>query len=174
MKKGSRGSAVVIAIVFCGLLAQMAIAYIYTVRTSKNQTSRIDERSRVEFLADGLIELALLKFRLLPSDFYASYDAAFSSAVPVGNRTNEYLANFVADNAFTRQEQVEDSILGNVVYNVQITEMLLHTLATDTRWGVQALEIRAEVSYSTPYVANVTSTVTKVFRVDRTSTAPIN
>jgi len=174
MKVRRRGTAVVIALVFGMLLLQMGIVYINILRSSKPQTSRIDERSRVEFLANGLIELALLKFRFLPTDFYASYDAAFSPAIPVSNRNNAYLRSFIEDPVFTVQEQVEDSLLGNVVYNAQITDMILHTVATSTWWGVQALEIRATVTFTSPEAENVSRTVTKVYRIDRTSTAPVN
>ena len=174
MKAQRRGTAVVIALVFGILLLQMGVVYTSILRSSKTQTGRIDERSRVEFLASGLIELALLKFRFLPSDFYACYDAANSPAIPVANRNNEYLRRFIEDPIFTVNEQVEDSLLGSVVYNAQISDMILHTVATDTRWGVQALEIRATVSFSAPDAENVTRTVTKVYRVDRTSTAPVN
>ncbi|HAE38426.1 MAG TPA: hypothetical protein DCG57_07280 [Candidatus Riflebacteria bacterium] len=169
-----RGTAVVIALVFAILLLQMGVIYTSILRTSKTQTSRIDERSRVEFLANGLIELALLKFRFLPSDFYASYDAALSPTIPAANRSNEYLRSFIDDPVFTIKEQVEDSLLGNVEYNAQISEMILHTVATGTRWGVQALEIRATVAFTGPDAENVTRTVTKVYRVDRSSTAPVN
>jgi hypothetical protein len=174
MKTDRKGTAVVIALVFGILLLQMGVVYTNILRTSKPQTSRIDERSRVEFLANGLIELALLKFRFLPSDFYASYDAAFSAAIPSGNRTDQYLRSFINDPVFTVSEQVQDSLLGNVVYNAQISDMVLHTVATDSRWGVQALEISATVTFSTTDAANVTRTVTKVYRVDRFSTAPLN
>jgi len=174
MQTKRRGTAVVIALVFGMLLLEMGIVYINILRTSKSQTSRIDERSRVEFLANGLIELALLKFRFLPSDFYASYDAAFAPSIPPANRTDTYLRNFINDPIFTVNEQVEDSLLGNVVYNAQITDMILHTVATETRWGVQALEIRATVTFASPDAENVTRTVIKVYRLDRTSTAPVN
>lgn len=169
-----RGTAVVMALIFAILLLQMGVVYTSILRTSKTQTSKIDERSRVEFLANGLIELALLKFRFLPSDFYASYDAANSPAIPLGNRSNEYLRSFIEDPVFTINEQVEDSLLGNVIYNAQISDMILHTVATGTRWGVQALEIRATVTFTSPAAENVTRTVTKVYRVDRSSTAPAN
>lgn len=172
MKKQRRGTAVVIALVFGLLLLQMGVVYTRILRNAKPQTGLIDERSRVEFLANGLIELALLKFRFMPSDFYASYEAAFSPRVPPANRDNTYLRSFIDDPVFTINEQVEDSLLGNVVYNAQISDMILHTVATDTRWGVQALEIRATVTFTAPDAETVTRTVTKVYRVDRTSMAP--
>jgi hypothetical protein len=90
------------------------------------------------------------------------------------NRTDVYLRNFIDDPIFTVQEQVEDSLLGNVIYNAQITDMILHTVATGTWWGVQALEIRATVTFTSPEAENVSRTVTKVYRVDRTSNAPVN
>lgn len=174
MRTQRKGTAVVVALVFGILLLQMGVIYISILRSTKTQTSLVDERSRVEFLASGLIELALLKFRFLPSDFYASYDAAQSPAIPAANRTDVYLRSFIDDPVFTINEQVEDSLLGNVVYNAQISDMIMHTVATDTRWGVQALEIQATVTFTTPAAENVTRTITKVYRVDRTSTAPLN
>ena len=174
MQKRNRGTAIVIALVFGILLLQMAIVYSKIVRTAKPQTSLIDERSRVDFLANGVIEKALLKFRFLPTDFYASHDAARSPLIPAGNRTNAHLDKFIEDAALSQVDTVNDSILGETTYTSRVTGMRLHTVASETRWGIQALEITALVNFTNARNENVNRTVTRVFRVDRFSMAPIN
>lgn len=157
------------ALVFAVVLLQMAVSYSGMLRTAKPQTTLIDERARVEFLANGVIELALLKFQLFPSDFYAACEAA--NGVPAANRTNDYLSSFVNNN-LRIDETVVDSILGSTQYAIQVDEMILHTTASGTRWNRQALEIRASVAFNDASGRPVNRTITRVYEIDRLTNSP--
>lgn len=68
------GMAIVIVLVFTTALLALAGMYISSSRNATPINSRLLERVQMDFLGQGITQLALLKFKQLPSEFYYAYN----------------------------------------------------------------------------------------------------
>ena len=161
MKKNKNGMALVMALVFAAILLQMAIAYSGMTRESKPQTIQLDERAKLDYLARGVTELAVLKFRLFPADYYACWEAYKD----YGN--DSYLKKFTVDaNEFKSLGTFTESIstFNNVAVNIQLATM---TLFTKNKWKTEALLVQAYANYKDQYGRIVEKDAVKIVSAER-------
>lgn len=147
MKNKKNGMALVMSLVFAVILLQMAIAYSGMTRESKPQTIQLDERAKLDYLARGITELAILKFRLFPADYYACWEAYASCTshnISYLNRFTVSAAEFQTLGTFT--ESV--STFNNMAVNIQLATM---TLLTKNKWKTDALLVKAHAYYTDQY-----------------------
>lgn len=155
---GQRGTALVMALVFALLLLQMAISYSGMLRQSKPQTLQLEEGSKFELLAQGLIDKAILKFQLYPGEFYAAWRAA-----QLNNPA--YLNEYVNDaNLRLTEFSTASSSFSETKISVFIASM---ALLTDSRWNQEALRIIASVTYLNQSGKVVDKSVVKIITVKR-------
>jgi len=69
-----RGIAIVIVLVFATALLGLAGVYVRNSREATPINSKILERVQMDFIGQGITQLALLKFKQLPSEFYYAYN----------------------------------------------------------------------------------------------------
>lgn len=74
MRNRKSGIAVVIVLVLTTMLLALAGAYIQQSRQSIPINSKLLERVQADFWGQGVAQLALLKFKQLPSEFYYAYN----------------------------------------------------------------------------------------------------
>ncbi|HAE37056.1 MAG TPA: hypothetical protein DCG57_00275 [Candidatus Riflebacteria bacterium] len=68
------GMAIIIVLVFSTALLALAGMYVSSSRNATPINSRLLERVQMDFLGQGITQLALLKFKQLPSEFYYAYN----------------------------------------------------------------------------------------------------
>ncbi len=74
MNNNRKGIAVVIVLVLTTMLLALAGSYIQRSRTASPINGKVLERVQADFWGQGIAQLALLKFKQLPSDFYFAYN----------------------------------------------------------------------------------------------------
>ncbi len=153
------GAALILALVFAVVLLQMAIAYSSMTRASKPQTIQIDERVKLDYLAHGLTELALLKFQLYPSDFYAACEAAKKGQ-------KQYLNTFTTNAPeFTINNFGESNSSFNAVpINIQLASM---AILTNDKWKTEALYIQAGAAYTDQFGRNISKEAVRLVSLQR-------
>jgi hypothetical protein len=155
------GMALILALVFAVVLLQMALAYSSMTTSSKPQTVQIDERIKLDYLAKGLTEIALLKFQLYPGDFYACWEAAEK-----GDDT--WLKQFTTASSateFTIDNFTESSSsFNNQPIGIQLASMALYT---DNKWDKEALFIQAGAEYTDQYGRNISKSAIRIVSLER-------
>ncbi len=149
-----RGSAVALCLIFATVLLMMGLAYSKQTATSKRQTVQIDERIKLEYLAHGVTELALLKFQLYPADFYACLEASKL------DKNTSYLRDFTtgaSEFRFTGSNAENKSVssFNTTALNLELASM---TILTNNKWNNEVLYIEAVANYTDQYnitIANV-------------------
>ncbi|MFZ5950462.1 MAG: hypothetical protein ACOYXC_07140 [Candidatus Rifleibacteriota bacterium] len=161
MKKLNRrnGMALILALVFAVVLLQMAIAYSSMTKTTKVQTVQIDERIKLDYLAQGLTELALLKFQLYPGDYYACWEA-----FKLGNAN--YLNEFtIGANEFTIANFGDSkSSFNNQQIGIQLASMAIYT---DNKWKTEALFIQAGAEYTDQFGRSISKDAVRIVSIER-------
>jgi len=67
------GMAIVIVLVFTLALLVLGSAYLKTFSTTKPVNPKMLERMQADFFAQGISQIAILKFKRFPADFYHAY-----------------------------------------------------------------------------------------------------
>mgnify|MGYP003431076939 CR=1 FL=1 len=170
MKKSSnikKGSAVALCLVFATVLLMMGLSFSKMTSTSKKQTVQIDERIKLEYLAHGITELALLKFQLYPADFYACMDAANLGEPKhlVSFTTGSPEFQFTGKNS----ENKSASSFNNTAVNLQLASM---TILTNNKWKNEVLYIEALANYNDQYNKNIDKKVTRLVDLNRRNLIP--
>jgi len=161
--QNNKGTALVLALVFAVVLLQLALAYSSMTRNTMPQTVQIDERIKLDHLAQGINELAVLKFQLFQADYYAAWEAA-----GLGNR--QFLNDFTINapeftiNNFT----VSSSSFNAAPIGMQLASM---ALVTDNRWRNEALYIRSIAEYEDQFNRTVSRDAVRILSVDKVSLA---
>ncbi|MBF0408595.1 MAG: hypothetical protein HQM10_14695 [Candidatus Riflebacteria bacterium] len=162
-----RGIALVFALIFATILLQLAIIYSGMLKSSKPQTIMIDDQMRAEFYANGLADLAILKFQMFPGDFYAACEAASSSMSP---SVLDHLTYFIQDPALTIDVDSAASSSFNITpISVKIATM---TLLTQSKWNREALNIKTTIDYTDSYGKEHRKSVDKIVQINRTVVGP--
>ena len=166
-KQFKRGSAVALCLVFATVLLMMGLAFSKLTSTSKKQTIQIDERIKLEYMAQGVTELALLKFQLYPADFYACIEAAQKgkSSYLTEYTTGAPEFQFIGDNAENRSV----SSFNNVAVGLQLASM---TILTNNKWNKEVLYIEAFANYRDQNDKSIDKIVTRLVDLDRRSLIP--
>lgn len=156
-----KGTAIILALVAGTVLLQLAVIFTMQVRNSRPQTDLIDERVRLQFLANGLTEVALLKFQKYPADFYNCWRYREEDAGPLLNyttRANEF-------SLLTADDQPNSSFNQNPI----AIELATMTLATsdDQHWRTEVLLIRTEATYDSRRGRTLTSDSVRTVRTER-------
>lgn len=156
-----KGMALILALVFAVVLLQMAIAYSSMTKNTKSQTIQIDERIKLDYLAQGLTELALLKFQLYPGDYYACWDA-----YKLGKK--EYLEKF-ADPTKATEFNLDGFAASKSSFNEQTINIQLASMSifTDNKWKTEALFIQAVAGYSDQFGRSVSKDAIRIVSVER-------
>lgn len=159
IRNNRKGMALVLALVFAVILLQMAIAYSGMTQGIKTQTVQIDERIKLDYLAQGLTELALLKFQLFPGDYYACWDA-YKLGQP------SYLKEFTTDaSEFTISNFVDSkSSFNEQPIGIQLASMAIYT---DNKWKTEALFIQAGAEYTDQFGRSVSKDAVRIISVQR-------
>ncbi|MFZ2957312.1 MAG: hypothetical protein WA705_10520 [Candidatus Ozemobacteraceae bacterium] len=72
-ERSKAGIALAVVLGFSTTLLVMGMIFLQTNRHSRPVNERIYERTQADFLAQGLVELATLKFKKRPAEFYWAY-----------------------------------------------------------------------------------------------------
>lgn len=154
-----KGMALILALVFAVILLQMAISYSSMIKGSKPQTVQIDERIKLDYLAQGLTELAMLKFQLYPGDFYACWEAQ-----KLGRK--EYLDKFTTGAPEFTIAGFADS---KSTFNAQPIGIQLASMAiiTDNKWNTEALFIQAGAEYTDQYGRAISKDAIRIVSLQR-------
>ena len=164
-----RANALLLSLVFAMILLQLAVSYSGMLKQSHPQSLQIDERVKMDFLAQGLIEKALLKFQLFPADFYAANDATRVASYGA-NATTLYLNNWLTDANLTITNFADaSSSMSNVPMNCVISSM---SLLTNYKWHEEALQARSEASYLSRNQGTVTKEVVRTMQLSRHTNQP--
>lgn len=159
MHNQRKGMALLLALVFAVVLLQMAISYSGMTGQSKPQTVQIDERIKLDYLAHGLTELALLKFQLYPADYYACWEAAQKG-------DDSYLKKFTIEaGEFTITNNSDSkSSFNETPINIQLASM---AILTDNKWKTEALLIQAGAAYTDQYGRNISKDAVRLVSTER-------
>ncbi|HNV70743.1 MAG TPA: hypothetical protein PKO06_13665 [Candidatus Ozemobacteraceae bacterium] len=164
-----RANALLLSLVFAMILLQLAVSYSGLLRQSHPQSQQIDERVKMDFLAQGLIEKAILKFQLFPADFYAAHDATRVASYGA-NATSFYLNNWITDANLSLINFAEaSSTMSNIPMNCVVSSM---SLLTDFKWNREALQARAETTYLSRSQGTVSKEVVRTLQLTRQSNSP--
>lgn len=163
-RTNKKGSAIALALVFATVLLTMGLAYSKMTQTSKTQTYQIDERIRLEYLAQGYCELALLKFQLYPADFYACQEAAKK-----GNNTfllafTTGAPEFSIDESSLAQNKKSWASFNDATIQVQLASM---TILTNQKWNDEILYIEATANYNKLNAVPISKSVTRLVELER-------
>ncbi|MBF0545075.1 MAG: hypothetical protein HQM08_11600 [Candidatus Riflebacteria bacterium] len=90
MKK--RGQAIVVVLGFSVGLLLFALAYLNNISNFQPVNPKFMLRAQVELLAEGISNIAVLKYKELPSDFYYAYEKGIFA--PVSSRNTDALNTF--------------------------------------------------------------------------------
>ena len=163
------GHALILSLVFAAILLQLAISYTGMLKSAHPQNILIDERVKMDFITQGLIEKSILKFQLFPADFYAANDATnVASYGPLV--TSVYLNAFVNDPALSLINFTgANSSISSVTINVSIASM---ALLTRYRWNQEAIRIQALASYMSKSHGNVQKEQVRLIKINRIANHP--
>ncbi|GAB4279265.1 MAG: hypothetical protein Kow0029_23110 [Candidatus Rifleibacteriota bacterium] len=159
LNKSNTGMALIMAIVFSTVLLVMALAYSSMTINTKQQTVQIDERIKLDYLAQGLTELALLKFQLYPGDYYAAWEAhklgVDSYLEKFTTKAPEFtITNFTDSNSSFNAQPI----------GIQIASMAIYT---DNKWKKEALFIQAGAEYTDQYGRAVSKDAIRIVSIER-------
>ena len=70
-----KGMTLVLVLALCFGLLTMAIAYIRVNKQSRPINTRLSESIQADFIGQGVVNLAVLKFKKRPAEFYYAYKA---------------------------------------------------------------------------------------------------
>lgn len=170
--KLKRGSAVALCLIFATVLLTMGLAYSKLTMNTKKQTIQIDERVKLEYIAHGITELALLKFQLYPADFYACLEAASWSANAFGLKNDESpISKFTRSaSEFHIDGDVHSiSSFNTAGVNLVLDEMII---LTNSKWKNEVLSIKASANYRDQNGKLIDKTVTRLVNLNRNSLIP--
>lgn len=172
-RRASKGTAILLALVFGVILLQFAIAYSSMVSQSRPQTDQIDERIRLQYLANGLSEIALLKYQKFPADFYNCwrYQASTSANLEFWQDQTGRLAEFT----HLAPEFKIDAFTGsNSSFNSAPIKLWLVDIRvmTDNPWGVEALQIRSKAEYTGRTGRTINVVTGRTVRTERVTQGP--
>lgn len=154
-----KGMALILALVFAVVLLQMALAYSSMTTATKPQTIQIDERIKLDYLAKGLTELALLKFQLYPGDFYACWEAAEKGNDQWLKTFTTEAPEFTIDNFTESSSSFNDQPIG-----IQLASMALYTR---NKWDKEALFIQAGAEYTDQYGRSISKNAVRIVSLER-------
>ncbi len=160
-----KGSAIAFCLTFATVLLVMGMAFARLTMNNKKQTVQIDERIKLDYLAQGMTELAILKFQLYPADFYACIEASSKY------KKDEYLEKFtVRSEEFTiRNDKNSYSSFNDTGINLQIASF---TIFTENKWKDEVLYVEATANYTDQYGKIINKTVKRVVNLERKSHEP--
>lgn len=163
--KHKKGSAIALCLIFATVLLTMGLAYSKMTQTSKLQTVNIDERIKLDYLAQGMTEKALLKFQLYPADFYACRDAATKCG------DGSYLEQFAQQPEFTvNNDHNSISSFNDTGLNIQLASM---TILTNQKWKNEVLYIDAVAVYTeSQFNRSISKRATRLVQLTRNSLRP--
>ncbi|MBQ2592780.1 MAG: hypothetical protein II567_05820 [Candidatus Riflebacteria bacterium] len=170
-EKLKRGSAVALCLVFATVLLTMGLAYSKLTMNTKKQTIQIDERVKLEYIANGITELALLKFQLYPADFYACLEAASWSASFGADKDDSPITKFTRKAPEFQVDGDTHSVssFNAAGVNLQLDEM---SIITNSKWKNEILSIKASAHYQDQNGKWINKTVTRLVNLNRNSLVP--
>lgn len=168
--KKKKGSILALAIVIASILLVIGLAYSKLVSQTMVPTLTIDEHTRVQYLAEGVCRMVLLKYHKFPTDFYAAWLASSS----------EFLLNF-GENApefqpekFLNTDDQPTSLLAknktghiNDMVRINVASLTLQT-NFDKKWKEDVVTVVTTAKYlsSRGEVMMATSTMSIVVNRD--------
>lgn len=153
--------AIVIVLVFSLTLLVLGSAYIKTFTTTKPVNPKMLERLQADFFAQGIAQIAMLKFKRLPADFYHAYIHAQAGLT---NITPTPLARFHGGN----NTPLQDYRPGGVSIGAPVpvaTYSTIYNMISYKGYNRDALEVRVSVTVGTVqqnYVMTVDASRTRL------------
>lgn len=120
----SRGTALVIVLVFSTVLLTFGLFYLRTVSQSMPINPLQLRRIQADFLAEGIANIAMLKYQELPSDFYYSY---FVGRIATAGANMAPLTTYLGDSILNGNSTI------NTTFADPNSPPLLVTYTTDYR-----------------------------------------
>lgn len=161
--KQKKGSAIAFCLTFATVLLTMGLAYSSLTANNKKQTIQIDERIKLDYLAQGMAELAVLKYQLYPTDFYACMEAS-------ENGDDSYLKKYTMAEEFRiiGDKSSKSSFNENGI-NLEVASF---TILTDNKWTNEVLYVEAFANYFDQFGRDINKRVTRIVDLNRKSLKP--
>ena len=153
--------AIVIVLVFSLTLLVLGSAYIKTFTTTNPVNPKMLERLQADFFAQGIAQIAMLKFKRFPADFYHAYIHAQAGLT---NITPTPLARFHGGN----NTPLQDYRPGGVSIGAPVpvaTYSTIYNMISYKGYNRDALEVRVSVTVGTVqqnYVMTVDASRTRL------------
>lgn len=163
-KSNKKGSALALTVVFAAILLQLALVYSYQVQNTTKSTTQIDGRVRLQYLSDGLAQIALLKFQKFPSDFYSAWEYKDIDDAPLLSYSTS-APEFQADQFDNDLDQPTNIIAKDKRISVRLTNMTLHS--TNRKWDEEILTITTEATQQTLSDADLVTNSTLTVKTSR-------
>lgn len=161
--KSKKGSAIALCLTFATVLLALGLAYSKQTSNNKRQTVQIDERIKLDYLAQGMTELAILKYQLYPADFYACMEAKKYGK-------DEYFNSFtMADEFRIIDDKYSKSSFNETGINLEVASF---SILTDNKWKKEILYIEAYANYLDQFGKDINKTVRRVVDLNRKSLVP--
>ena len=160
-----QGMALLMVLVFATLLATCALGFSKMFQQARPQNQVIDERVKIDFLAQGFVEKALLKYQLFPSDYYAANLARKKGL-------NDPLKSFIEDDpALQVSNFTQASATFPTVQNLSVDVVAIDLLSSWS-YNIDAIRVRAVGTYQNHAGAIVSKDVVRILKVERTCEKP--
>lgn len=155
-----RGMALIMVLVFATLLAMGALAFSKMFQQSRPQNQVIDERVKIDFLAQGYVERALLKYQLFPADFYAA-------AIAQKKGVTAPLKAFIEDDPVLQVTNfAEASATFSTVANLGVDVVAIDLLASWS-YNSDAIRVRAVGTFQNHNGQVVSKDVVRILKTER-------
>lgn len=155
--KNKKGIAIVIVLVLATALLIMGGSYWTTIKQIRPVTDNFLQKAEASLLAEGILNIAILKFKELPSDFYYSYYIGRVTSNP---------KNMVPLNAFL-ELNTTNSLLNGTMTNVDgkgndaIYQTDYQVLSQD-KYTNDSIRIKVTVE-----LKGITRVVSKILKLNR-------
>lgn len=160
-----QGMALLMVLVFATLLATCALAFSKMFQQARPQNQVIDERAKVDFLTQGYVEKALLKYQLFPSDFYAANLAKKKGF-------SEPLKKFIEEDPVLQVSNfTQASATFPTVQDLSVDVVAIDLLSSWS-YNIDAIRVRAVGSYRNLAGAIVDKDIVRILKVERTCQKP--
>lgn len=155
-----KGMALVMVLVFATLLALGALAFSKMFQQSRPQNQVIDERVKIDFLAQGYVERALLKYQLFPADYYAA-------AIAHKKGFTGPLKNFIEDDpALQISNFTQASATFSTVQSLGVDVVSIDLLASWS-YNSDAIRVRAVGTFQNHAGQVVSKDVVRILKTER-------
>ena len=178
IRNNKKGNAIVIVLVISSVLLVIGLSDSKLTKKVDTSTTKIDEHVRLQYLADGLAQIVLLKYKKYPADFYDAWLGARAGNEEAVNALRAFTsgADEFNQKKFVNKDDQPSSLFsinkrGNFdnMVKLSVISMDLRTTVNE-RWSEDVLTIVTGASYRDSLNHDVTAQSTLTVVVSRQPT----